>query len=193
MIDNYRPKLFDCPHCITNGVKGSLWYNERQQTYECFKCKAKGETLNDIEIQIQVMGLVKAGTSASDENLSQSGLTNPLLLSVKMFLADVRSWYHQYIEGKYVCSDFAQEVVNRATGRGIRCGYVIISFEKSPIGHAIVAFKTDYGLIYIEPQNGEEVNVIIGRYYPYIGDGISSYDCIKEIEIKWNDGTVTNF
>lgn len=190
MIDDYKPKLFDCPLCITHGIKGSLWYNERHQIYECFKCKSKGKTLNDIEMQIQILGQTRNSVSTPEENCTQSELRNPLLLAVKMFLADVRSWYHQYIEGRYVCADFTQEVVNRATERGMRCGYVVISFKNSSIGHAIVAFQTDYGLIYIEPQSGEEVDVIIGRHYQY-NPGVTENDCIESVEIRWNDGTVT--
>lgn len=189
---DYKPQMSDCPLCITNGVKGSLWYNEFYRIYECFKCKAKGETIHDIELQIQIIERTRGHVSTSEEGGIQSEMKNPLLLSVKMFLADIRSWYHQYIEGRYVCSDFTQEVVHRATERGMRCGYVIILFEKSEIGHAIIAFETDHGLIYIEPQNGEEVDVIIGKYYPQIADGISGYDCIKKIEIGWNDGTFTS-
>ena len=190
---DYKPKMFDCPWCITEGIKGSLWYNEIDKIYECLKCKVKGETLNDIELQIQVISRPRENILASEENATHEVLANPLLLTLKMFLADVMSWHHQYIEGRYVCSDFSQEVVQRATERGIRCGYVIISFEKSPIGHAIVAFETDYGLIYIEPQSGEEADVKIGKHYSQIADGVSELDCIRSIEIIWNDGTVTNF
>jgi hypothetical protein len=190
MLNEYKPKLFNCPRCITYGIEGSLWYNEIQQIYECFKCKAKGETLSDIELQFQITRLTGGHVSSSDKDLNHPELENPLLLSVKMFLADVRSWYYQYKEGRFVCKDFTQLVVDKAKERGIRCGYVIISFQDSLKGHAIVAFQTDYGLIYIEPQNGEEVDVIIGKHYLY-NTGFSGHGCINNVEIKWNDGTIT--
>jgi len=106
-----------------------------------------------------------------------------------MFLADIRVWRNEYIEGHYVCSDFAQEVFNKATENGMRCGYVTISFEKSLLGHAIIAFETDYGLVFIEPQTGEQIDVIVGKYYPIALVGVSEFDCILKIDIEWNDGT----
>ena len=120
---------------------------------------------------------------------SNCKLINPMLFSVKMFLADMRVWRNEYIEGYYVCSDFAQEVFNKATENGMRCGYVTISFEKSPLGHATIAFETDYGLVFIEPQSGEQVDVIVDKYYPIALDGVSEFDSILKIEIEWNDGT----
>ncbi len=116
-------------------------------------------------------------------------LKNPLLIVVKMFLADNRVWINEYIEGEYVCSDFAQEVVDKATKNGMRCGYVIISFEKCPLSHAIIVFETDYGLLFIEPQTGEQVDVALGKYYPITLVGVREFDCILKIEIEWNDGT----
>jgi len=77
----------------------------------------------------------------------QPQISNPLMLSVKMFLAEIRSWRRQYVEGEYVCSDFAEEVFKAATAKGIRCGYVTVEFQFPSTGHAIVAFETDYGLI----------------------------------------------
>ena len=71
----------------------------------------------------------------------------------------------------------------------MRCGYVIISFEKSPIGHAIVAFETDYGLIYVEPQDGEQIYLSLNKPYPAKLKGIPEDDKIISIEISWNDGT----
>ncbi|NOR60635.1 MAG: hypothetical protein GQ469_08420 [Methanosarcinales archaeon] len=116
-------------------------------------------------------------------------LINPLLLGVKMFLAELRVWRNEYIEDHYVCSDFTQEVFNKATENGMRCGYVIISFEKSPLGHAIITFETDYGLVFIEPQTGEQVDVIVGKYYPIALVGVNEFDCILKIDIEWNDET----
>ncbi|MDD4859187.1 MAG: hypothetical protein PHR56_03165 [Dehalococcoidales bacterium] len=126
-----------------------------------------------------------------DEQLSggTGDLSNPMLLSVKMFLADIRSWRRQYKEGEYVCSDFAQEVYDAAISRGMRCGYTVIRFEKSEIGHAIVAFNTDYGLKFFEPQSGDEEDVIVGRRYSAQLKGVPEESIVVEIKISWNDGT----
>ena len=82
--------------------------------------------------------------------------------------------------------------VERGLCNRIRCGYVIISFQDSYIGHAIVAFQTDYGLKFFEPQNGNEEEVAIGRCYSAQLEGVSREDIISEIEIKWNDATTTD-
>jgi len=124
---------------------------------------------------------------------NQSELTNPMLLSVKMFLADVIHIINRKYEEGHVCADFAQEVYDAAaTEQGIRCGYVVISFQNSHVGHAIVVFQTDYGLKFFEPQNGNEEEVAIGRCYSAQLEGIPREDIINEIEIRWNDVTTKN-
>ena len=168
-------KLEICPKC----QRLSLWYNERDKTYECLNTDCP-TYLSHNEVP---------STTISESSITPSELIDPMLLSVKMFLADIRPWARQYKEGVYVCSDFTQEVCNAATERGMRCGYVIISFEKSPIGHAIVAFETDYGLIYIEPQDGEQIYLSLNKPYPAQLKGIPEDDKIISIEISWNDGT----
>src|SRR5208337_973507 len=93
-------------------------------------------------------------------------LQNPLLLGVKMFLADVIYLSNmRYDRCSHNCSNFSMEVQEAATKQGIRCGYVVISWVESEISHAIVAFETDYGLKFFEPQLAEEEDVIIGRRY----------------------------
>lgn len=118
-------------------------------------------------------------------------LSNPLLLSVKMFLADARSWRREYRDPEYVCADFAQEVYDAASEIGMRCGYAIINFQGSEISHAIVAFETDYGLVFIEPQDGEQVEVSVGRPYPARFDGLPEHNNVWAVDIYWNDGTWT--
>lgn len=71
---------------------------------------------------------------------------------------------HEYIEGEYVCENFAMDVCNNAEAEGIRCAYVNIHFPDG--GHAIVAFNTiDRGLVYIETQSDELVEPVIGKHY----------------------------
>ncbi|MDM7940081.1 MAG: hypothetical protein QUS07_07055 [Methanothrix sp.] len=70
--------------------------------------------------------------------------------------------------------------------RGIRCGYVTVQFENKE-AHAIVAFETDYGLTYFEPQTGDQEYLEIGKPYGANLDGVPS-DCpIAGISIEWND------
>ena len=114
---------------------------------------------------------------------------NPSLLSVKMFLADIMTWRNRYREDEYVCIDFSKEVVQKATEVGMRCGLVYISFERNDVGHAIVAFETDHGLIFIEPQNGEHVDVRLSRTYYTGARGFQESNIVKSVKIVWNDGT----
>lgn len=120
------------------------------------------------------------------------GVSNPTLLQVKMLLADFSHKINvPYKPGEHVCANFAQDIQLAASTQGIRCGYVAIVFEHSEIGHAIVAFETDYGLKFFEPQNGNEEDVIVGHCYSAIAEGISENKMISRIEIRWNDGTRT--
>ena len=64
----------------------------------------------------------------------------------------------------YVCYDFTADFNSNAFQAGYRCGFVYIEFFGS--AHAIACFNTtDSGLIYIEPQNDEIVDLTIGQLY----------------------------
>jgi hypothetical protein len=119
-------------------------------------------------------------------------LRNPPLLGVKMFLADVIYMVNMpYIRDSHNCSHFAKDVQNVAGKQGIRCGYVRINFKEKETGHAIVAFETDYGLKFFEPQDAEERSVTVG--YHYSGNLSENFEdgIISKVEIFWNDGTNT--
>jgi hypothetical protein len=119
-------------------------------------------------------------------------VSNPLLLGAKMFLAEVPYIMKGYYDpDKNNCFKFSKDVQDAATKRGIRCGLVIISFNRSLTGHAIVAFETDHGLKFIEPQSANEEDVIVGCRYSSNLSGILNDDTIIKIEISWNDGTHT--
>lgn len=130
----------------------------------------------------------------SDEELLVKTLKvrNPLLLDVKMFLAEIPYIIKGYYDlDENNCYNFAKDVQDAATKRGIRCGLVTINFHRSLIGHAIVAFETDYGLKFFEPQSANEEDVIVGRRYSVSLSEISNDDIIIKIEISWNDGRHT--
>jgi len=112
-------------------------------------------------------------------------------MSVKAFLADVRSWAREYRYPDYVCADFADHVCQTAAQKGIKCGYVTIHFRGLQMGHAIVAFNTDYGLKYFEPQSGEEEHLDVGKPYRTRMGGVPEGAIVASVRIKWNDGTTT--
>ena len=99
----------------------------------------------------------------------------------------------QYIEGEYECIEFTTDLCNSAEEKGIRCAYVSVRFPDGR-GHAIVAFNTiDKGLIYIEPQYDDLVNIVIGKpFYKCVvpKEGVtyvkpSHDDTIEEVLVAW--------
>jgi len=132
----------------------------------------------------------KTKLSCLDHTEKPVRLQDPLLLGVKMFLADIPYIIKGYYDlDKNNCYKFSKDVQEAATKRGIRCGLVIISFYRSFAGHAIVAFETDCGLKFFEPQSANEEDVVVGRRYSATLAGIPDYDIIIKVEISWNDGT----
>jgi hypothetical protein len=135
---------------------------------------------------------LKSRTSYENKPVEKRQLSNPLLLGVKMFLAEVPYIIKGYYDlDRNNCQNFAKDVQNAATKRGIRCGVVIIGFKENPTGHAIVSFDTDHGLKFFEPQSADEEDVIIGRRYTASLPGVSDDDIIVKAEITWNDGAHT--
>ncbi|MGA2913709.1 MAG: hypothetical protein ABSE07_09370 [Methanoregula sp.] len=119
-------------------------------------------------------------------------VSNHLLLGVKMFLAEVPNIIKGYYDlDRNNCLNFSKDVQNAATKRGIRCGLVIMTFHRNPTGHALVAFETDYGLKFFEPQSANEEGVVVGRRYSASLLGVSDDDIITKAEIFWNDGVHT--
>jgi hypothetical protein len=79
---------------------------------------------------------------------------------------------HPYVDGQYVCADYAEDVQHNAEAAGYKCGYVVINFIDGP-GHACNAFNTvDDGLVYIDCT--PHVGPVMGGntdYYAHIQDG----------------------
>jgi len=69
-----------------------------------------------------------------------------------------------YLLGSYVCEDFSFDVKTHAMQQKFRCAFVYLVFVGE--NHAIIAFNTtDRGIVYIEPQTDEEVNLQAGKHY----------------------------
>ena len=126
---------------------------------------------------------------ATQQQTASSGYTinNPTYLEMKAFLAQDTTNNNEYVEGQYVCVDFAAKVNNDAEAENMRCGVVDI-FYPDGYGHTIVAFDTtDRGLIFIEPQFDQEVQLIVGRSYSKINNFTSAPrdDTIERYLISW--------
>ena len=72
-------------------------------------------------------------------------------ITVGDFLAQDTTNLNQYNKYNYVCSDFAADLVRNAKEHSFEAESIVIFFTHE-IGHVIVAFYTDDGTIYVEPQ-----------------------------------------
>ena len=92
-------------------------------------------------------------------------IKDPTYKQMMSFIREDKTDKKQYIEGEYVCQNFAMDVCNYAEEKGIRCAYVSLWYPNE-IGHIIIAFNTiDKGLTYIEPQTDEVVKAEIGKHF----------------------------
>ncbi len=115
-------------------------------------------------------------------------LHNPTYRELKDFLAADETNYNTYVSGEYVCYDFVAELNNNAEAAGIRAAYVRIRSKNW--AHALAAFETvDRGIIFIEPQSDKEVDIEIGKPYPWWQVGAASPSHhqaeLTEIQIIW--------
>lgn len=115
-------------------------------------------------------------------------LRNPTYSELQEFLAGDETNSNEYITGEYTCFDFAAELNNSADASGIRAAYVRLRAKEW--AHAVVAFETvDRGLIFIEPQSDRDVDLVVGKIYPWWQVGATSplgyNDPLVEIQIIW--------
>jgi hypothetical protein len=120
-------------------------------------------------------------------------IKDPTYKELMSFISDDNTDKAEYIAGEYECTDFATRLCNNAEEKGIRCAYVSIRFPGGK-GHAIVAFNTiDKGLIYIEPQYDDLVNIVIGKpFYKCVvpKEGVvyekpAQDDTIEKVLVAW--------
>ncbi len=131
---------------------------------------------------------ISLGNESNEQVSSLVELHNPAYQELKEFLANDKTDSNVFVSGEYVCFDFAAELNNNAEARGIRAAYVRIRAKEW--AHAVVAFETiDRGLIFIEPQSDTEVELVVGKSYPWWLAGASSplsyADALEEIQIIW--------
>jgi uncharacterized Zn-binding protein involved in type VI secretion len=91
-------------------------------------------------------------------------LVDPTYASMQAFIASDKTDQNTYNASTYDCVNFSADVIANAAKQNIRCAFVNIDFPGS--GHAIVVFNTtDKGMIYIEPQNDDIVNLKVEAHY----------------------------
>jgi len=102
-------------------------------------------------------------------------IRDPTYQEALQFIALDQTDKNQYNEENYTCLNFAADFKINAFDAGYRCGFVFVEFAEG--GHAIVCFNTtDYGLIFVEPQNDNIVNLEIGQ--PYWDDIVVRYTIV---------------
>jgi len=96
-----------------------------------------------------------------------SGYTvrNPTYSELMDFLKEDTTDDNEYVEGRYTCIDFVADLNKNAEAEGFRAAYVYIEYPGDR-AHSVAAFETvDKGLVFIEPQFDDEVEVRQGISY----------------------------
>lgn len=154
--------------------------------------------LSDVKEELEQTNLSLQENISELEKL-QSGnkyeLHDPTYNEVANFIASDATDEIPYDSETFDCEQFSQLVNNNSENQGIRCAYVILYFNDTNTGHAIVGFDTvDRGMVYIEPQSDEWVeNLEVGNDYwtdcivpndDYYYEDVPN-DTIKEILVFW--------
>ena len=156
------------------------------------------ETLSRIDSQLEQTNLSLQENISELEKLRSGNkyeLHDPTYNEVANFIASDTTDEIPYDGETFDCEQFSQLVNNNSENQGIRCAYVILYFNDTNTGHAIVGFNTtDRGMVYIEPQSDEWVeNLEVGNDYwtdCIVPNGDYYYedapnDTIKEILVFW--------
>lgn len=85
------------------------------------------------------------------------------LNQVKVFLLTDKTDRNDYT-ASYQCADFCADVINNANDAGLKCGLVLLFYDEGQ--HSIVVFQIDKGLVYVEPQTDEVIEIKVGDIYP---------------------------
>ena len=102
------------------------------------------------------------------------------------FVAQDQTDKTEYKTDEYTCNDFTAALKTNALNRGLKSFFVYIEFY-GPYAHAIIAFNTtDRGMIFIEPQSDDVVNLRVGQPYwdrskylpPPYDDTVKEFDLI---------------
>ncbi len=96
---------------------------------------------------------------------STPSIKDPTYEEAIQFLMSDQTNQNRYLEESYTCTDFATDFRENALKSGYECGYTVIRFPDLS-SHALNCFNTtDNGLIFIEPQTDEVVEIHVGIQY----------------------------
>lgn len=96
-------------------------------------------------------------------------IRDPTYSEMLTFLAVDQTDKNTYNENTYYCYHFCNDVLTNAFSQGFKAGFVYIEFSEG--AHAAVCFDTvDGGLVFVEPQSDEIVNVAVGLEYEWVAE-----------------------
>jgi len=146
---------------------------------------------NNDELEQQISNLELQVDEAYDDGYVQGvidgvgrgfNVRDPTYDETLQFIASDQTDKNDYDEDSYYCFHFTADVEKNAFKQGYRCGFVYMEFSLAS-AHAIVCFNTtDQGLIFIEPQTDEIVNVAVGEFYECVEFWVGT---IKNYVIVW--------
>jgi hypothetical protein len=104
-------------------------------------------------------------TDLQTQLASTNILADPTYAAMQSFMNSDKTNQNTYNVNTYNCVNFSADVIANAVKQHIRCAFINIDFPGTT-GHAIIAFNTtDKGMVYIEPQTDEIVNLKVGTHY----------------------------
>jgi hypothetical protein len=114
-------------------------------------------------------------------------LRDPTYQEVLDFITADKTDENNYKDDSFSCYDYTNLFCNNAFKAGYLCGNVLISFPNDQ-AHSIACFNTtDNGIIFVEPQSDQIVNLEIGRQYwdRAIYDTPDYSDIVTDYSIIW--------
>jgi hypothetical protein len=166
--------------------------------------KAVGGETGDLEVHYDKQPPYTDFTLVNSQNA-----TDPTWEQLIQFIGFDDTDEATYIEGVYMCGNFAETLHNNAEQEGIRAAWVSIDFAGSTTGHALNAFNTiDQGIVFVDctgggfdvfapsPGHGQSYEsdtdkiayVKIGEEYGLIGVDIArspQYTSYEQYEQQW--------
>lgn len=134
------------------------WNNHRkgEQNY-----KIRKSILPAIMLLLTFSSILIVSIGVTSNNMTSR---DPTYEDALQFISQDQTEKLVYRPGKYTCSNFAKDFQANAQCAGFKCGYVVVLF--ADWSHALNCFNTtDFGLIYVEPQLDEIINLTIGKSY----------------------------
>lgn len=129
------------------------------------------EGRHSIKVQVARLGTLAYGECSLDIHPASfyDELEKCTYSEVETFMDNDTTDQNEYDVDDYNCLNFTCDVVKNANSQGIKASFVAISYyqlKEELSGHAVACFDTiDQGLVFIEPQNDERIDLQYGGYY----------------------------